>query len=132
MSWVEEAIATWKEAGIKLRPGASPERIAQVETLLGFQFPEDFVALYLEMDGFVDFDWDDELISVWSLDRMVKEYIEDKDVNYIGFCDYCINCYSFGFLKIEAGIFCSADQTKSSAENFSAFVRLMLLCSALV
>ena len=97
LSWVDQAIAIWTLSGIKLQSGLSADRINDFEKLLDFTFPRDFVDLYSRVNGCEDFDWTEHMFSLWSLDRITKEYQEDGDTNYIGFCDFLINSYSIGF-----------------------------------
>lgn len=65
------------------------------------------------------------MFSLWSIERILDEYIEDNNSNYIGFCDYLINSHSIGFLKRTKGVFKSYDQTKSICNTFQEAIELM-------
>lgn len=124
LRWTDQAIATWTSKGIKLQKGVSVDKISDFEKLLGFSFPQDFTDLYKKVNGFEDFDWNEYMFSLWSLDRIMKEY-QEEDTNYIGFCDFLINSHSIGFFKTDIGIYKSYDQTKPIAGNFKEFVLLL-------
>jgi len=118
LSWTDQAIFIWTSKGIKLQVGISNDKISDFEKLLGFKFPQDFIDLYSKANGFEDFDWNEHMFSLWSLERILKEYHEDGDTNYIGFCDFLINSHSIGFFKTDTGIFKSYDQTKPIGNTF--------------
>jgi len=109
-SWVEAVIFQWKTEKISLNPGASPAQIDETEKTLGYQFPDEFKALYLQVNGFKDFDWRNNMISVWPLERIISEHTDGKNQDFIGFADYLINSSVYGFLKNEKGIFELLDQ----------------------
>lgn len=56
MDWVDNVIRIWNLKGIKLQEGASQKKIADIEDLLKFSLPKDFVALYTKANGFENFD----------------------------------------------------------------------------
>lgn len=65
-------------------------------------------------------------------DRMLKEYQQDNDRNYIGFCDFLINSHSIGFLKDDVGVFKSYDQTKAIGQTFKDVIELINSNSGLI
>ena len=73
LSWTDQAISIWISKGIKLQNGSSVDKVSDLEKLLDFSFPKDFIDLYLKVDGFEDFDWNEHMFSLWSLDRILKE-----------------------------------------------------------
>ncbi|MET7000818.1 SMI1/KNR4 family protein [Chitinophaga defluvii] len=109
-NWVETTILQWKTENITLRPGASPAQINDTEKMLGYLFPDEFKTLYLQVNGFTDFDWRSNMISIWPLDRIISEYTDSQDKSFIGFADYLINSATYGFLKNETGVFKQVDQ----------------------
>ncbi len=82
-SWTDQAIDIWTSKGIKLQNGISVDKISEFEKLIDFKFPQDFIELYSKANGFEDFDWNENMFSLWSLDRILKEYQEDGNTNYI-------------------------------------------------
>ena len=100
LGWTGQAILTWTNSGIKLQQGLSLNTIMDFEEQLNFQFPQDFKELYQKVNGFEDFEWNKQMFSLWSLNRILKEYQEDDDNNYVGLCDYLISSHSIGSLKL--------------------------------
>ena len=125
LSWTDQAISTWTDNGIKLQPRLPREVITTFEAQLGFEFPEDFRELYQRVNGFEDFDWNTHMFSLWSLDRILKEYQEGDDDNYVGFCDYLINSHSIGFFKSEEGVYKSYSQIEPIAKTFREAIDLI-------
>ncbi|WP_143307491.1 SMI1/KNR4 family protein [Chitinophaga vietnamensis] len=95
----------WRTEKIKLNPAASPDLIAEIEIAIGFSFPEEFKELYAQVNGFADFDWRENLFSIWPLERILEEYESSADKGFVGFSDYLINSHSLGFLKSQSGVF---------------------------
>jgi len=104
-SWVNEVVAKWKSEGVKINSAASIDEITLAETSLGFKFPEDFKELYLQINGFKDLDWQEHMFYFWPLERIVKEFTDSPDKNFIGFCDFLIASHYIGFKKTQTGIF---------------------------
>ena len=125
LSWTDQAISLWTSKGIKLQNSISVDIIPDFEKLLDFRFPKDFIDLYIKVNGFEDFDWNEHVFSLWSLERILKEYHEEKDTNYIGFCDFLINSHSIGFLKSGIGIYKSYEQTQPIATTFEDAIFLI-------
>jgi hypothetical protein len=132
ISWADEAIATWTNSCIKLQPGLSLEAIRSFEEQLDFQFPPDFIELYQRANGFEGFDWNKDMFSLWPLERILKEYREDNDDNYVGFCDYLINSHSIGFFKSEQGVYKSYSQMQPIAKTFREAIELININSDLL
>ena len=125
LSWTDQVIDFWISKGIKLQNGISIDKIHDFEKLLDFKFPQDFIELYSKANGFEDFDWNEHMFSLWSLDRILKEYQEDDDANYIGFCDFLINSHSIGFYKSDSRIYKYYNQPETITDNFQDFILLL-------
>ena len=104
-SWVQSVIRGWAAANIELRSGASAASINDIAQSICFPFPDDFIPLYLQMDGFDNWDWTPTMFSIWPMERILEEYDPDDKNGFIGFCDYLVNCHSLGFSKRQSGIF---------------------------
>ncbi|MEO6720181.1 MAG: SMI1/KNR4 family protein [Ferruginibacter sp.] len=124
-SWTDQIISNWTSSGIKLQGGASFENISEFEKSLDFKLPEDFIEVYSRVDGFEDLDWNENMFSLWSLDRILKEYKEDGDTNFIGFCDFLINSHSIGFYKSDRRIYKYYKEPEAIADNFKDFILLL-------
>jgi hypothetical protein len=125
LSWTDRAILVWTNSGIKFQPGVSLNIITSYEAQLDFQFQLDFKELYQKVNGFEDFDWNKHMFSLWSLERILKEYRENNDNNYVGFCDYLINSHSIGFFKSEKGVYKSYSQIEPIADTFREAIELI-------
>jgi len=104
VAWVQKAITQWQEEGIELNQGASTADIEKAEDQIEFIFPNDFKELYLYANGFSDYEWRNNLFSIWSLERIISEY-NDSFNGFVGFCDYSICVFSLGFDKNKSGIY---------------------------
>ena len=124
MDLFDYTIAIWNETNVKLQSGASEELILEFEGKLNFKFPNDFKTFYLKINGFVDCDWNKNMFSLWSLERIFEEYKFNQNDNYIGFCDYLINSHSIGYMKNENGIFINTVDEKI-CETFEEFIDLL-------
>ncbi|RFS20097.1 hypothetical protein DVR12_20485 [Chitinophaga silvatica] len=115
-STIIEILQQWQNEKIKLNPAASSELITRVEIEIGFSFPEEFEELYKQANGFTDFDWRENMFSIWPLERIFYEYNSSNDKDFIGFSDFLINSHNIGFLKSQPGVF------KNYATNENIFV----------
>jgi hypothetical protein len=123
--WVVETVSNWKHNGIKLQPGISLDDIAKLENQLQFQFPTDFKEFYQQANGCEYLEMTESCYSLWSVERILEEYQKDSNDNYVGFCDYLVNSYSFGFFKNENGIFQEFNQFEVKGETFKRFIELI-------
>lgn len=103
--WIREAMEQWHAENVRLNPPAQLSDIEALEKKLSFEFPESFKKLYLIVNGFHDFEWRTNLFSWWSLDRIAKEYEDDRDADFIGFSDFLIVSHVIGFDRTTSKIF---------------------------
>lgn len=134
-TWNDGLINFWRSKGIQLKSGATLAEISKTESIIGFKFPEAFIILYLKVDGFDNNDWDENMISIWPLGRILDEYGRYK--GFVGFSDYLINSHVFGFVKDQEGIFKNYDLAESDlpekiAESFQEGINLINLNSDLL
>ncbi len=104
-NWIETVFKKWNSEGVKINEGASIELIKAVEEKLNFIFPDDFKAFYQKINGFKDLDWQEHMFCFWSLERIVEEFEEPDDEDFIGFCDFFTSSSYFGYKKNCKGIF---------------------------
>ena len=132
-----ELVMNWNRENIKLNSGISHDAIKQFQVEFDFSFEEDlFVEYLLKINGFVDFEWDKNLFSFWSIDRMREENIDRyHSSDAIWFCDHSINLCSFGFGKTDNKIY-TEYQTIGAfqpvANSFKEFISLYLKDSYLL
>jgi len=121
-TWITEALASWSTSKTKLQPGISLEKIREAEKILQFSFPQDFIDLYTIINGFEDWDWNSYMFSLWPLERILEEYVNESNSDYIGFCDFLIYSYSIGFSKITGHICKDNHSSISIIESFQQFI----------
>lgn len=131
-SWADKVISYWKSKGIKLQNGISLTTISESENIIGFRFPMAFIKLYKKVNGFEDWSWNEYMFSVWPLEKIVEEYHESNDKNFISFCDYLINSHCIGFLKEHNGVFKDYNQTKPISSTFQEVIELINTDSKLI
>lgn len=116
----------WTNENIKLNPPSTSESIKATEEIIDFLFPDDFKEFYLQMDGFVDWDWTKNMFSIWPLARILEEYHNESDKNFIAFADYLINAIQFGFVKGKDGVFKNTGEIPELiADTFSEAIALI-------
>lgn len=119
-------IDQWAAQGIKLSQPATVVEIEEAETILGFQFPDDFKEFYLTLDGFVDWDWTSNMFSIWPLARIIEEYNNESDKSFVVFADFLINAHHIGFVKGQNGVFKNSDAIPEIvASTFSEVIFLI-------
>jgi hypothetical protein len=124
-NWAANVLQCWNTEGIDIEGPASSSAISEVESILGFKFPDDFKCLYQKVNGFKDREMNKAMFSIWSLERIVEEHSKSDDKNFVGFCDYLISCHFIGFYKNEEGIFKEYDQFKRITLRFSESIDLI-------
>jgi len=122
--WILATIQQWHKEGIELNPPSTSKLIEQAEQMLGFSFPDDFKQLYLVADGFKDNDWRANMITIWPIPRILEEY-DRRNRQFIGFSDYLINCWAFGFIKDKGGIYRDVDYSSKICESFRDCIKLI-------
>lgn len=130
--WIDETISLWKSDNVRIQVGISADQISFYEKQLDFGFPSDFIDLYLRVNGFEDFEWEKNMFSLWSLDRILTEYHERNDPDFIGFCDFLVNSHCIGFWKEQKGIFKSYDRARPIAASFAETIGLINANSELI
>jgi hypothetical protein len=123
--WATSIVSFWLSANIKLEGAAALSEISEMEIGIGMRFPISFVELYKIANGFKDWDMNEHMISIWPLDRIKEEYTQNKDKNFVGFCDYLINSHHIGFLKNSPGIFKEYDEFNPIASTFEEAIELI-------
>lgn len=123
--WINDAILTWQKEGIPLHMGVWETYITEIEEWLDFSFPPDFYEFYKAVNGFAKNESNKELFCLWSLETIWEEYSGSKDAEFIGFCDYMINSWQYGYLKNQSGIYINALSFEKVADSFKEFIELL-------
>ena len=104
-SWIESILTYWRNKKIELEDGASEFQIKEAEQILGLQLPSTFKGLYEKANGFRGNDWNEHMVSIWPIERIIEAHSHKRYANFVGFSDYFINSHVFGFLKDRSGIY---------------------------
>ena len=123
-NWIDETINLLNKTDVKMQSGIPIEYFLEFEKKLDFIFPADFKEFYQKVNGFVDCDWNENMFSLWSLEKILEEFNDNEDNNYIGFCDYLIHSHSIGFFKNSEGIFINTEYEKI-CNTFEEFIFLL-------
>ncbi|WP_163407563.1 SMI1/KNR4 family protein [Flavobacterium ajazii] len=123
--WARSVVERWRKMGIKLNPPATLKEIIEIEAELNFSFPNSFKELYKLANGFRDWDFTNELMSISPLSKILKDYKEDEDEDFIPFCDHSINLFWIGFLKSESGVFLSSYTVEPLALTYKEAIELI-------
>ena len=124
----DNLITFWKKIGVKVNHGLSELEILESESKLNFEFPEDFRRYLEKVNGLEDFEWDGEMISFWSAQRMENEF-PDQPATMVCFADYLINSHTFGFDRETKKIYVSywgVNLIEPFADSFTEFVDIYL------
>lgn len=104
-NWVHEVISKWKVENVKLNPPSSISEIEKAESVLEFKFPQDFKDFYLQANGFDGLDWQEHMFTLWPIELIIREFNDNANKNFIGFCDFLIASHYIGFNKNREGVF---------------------------
>ena len=105
---MKAVLQRWEREGIKLLPAHEESEVVAALRRLGRPFSQNIVRLYCATGGMADGEMDNQMFSVWTLDKLVVE--NSKHMRpHILFGDFLIDSHSYG-LKYE------------DAENSSVYV----------
>ncbi|WP_426667702.1 SMI1/KNR4 family protein [Mucilaginibacter sp. McL0603] len=104
-SWVDKVVLKWSREGVKINEPAPNELIEQTERVLKFSFPTDFKEFYSVINGFKDLDWQEHMFYFWPLERIMEEYFDLQDKDFIPFCDFLLASHYIGFKRNQHGIY---------------------------
>ncbi|WP_299709012.1 SMI1/KNR4 family protein [uncultured Tenacibaculum sp.] len=102
---INKIISHYKKSGIKLNKGIEVANINTLEKKLKFIFPNSFKEFYKAINGFSDFDMDDNMFTIYSIERIEEEFKASKNAEFIPFSDYLINSHQIGFRKSDGHVY---------------------------
>ena len=103
MNSIERIVAKWREERAALNPGANALQLESLERLLGLPLPADLRSFYSAANGMEDYQQDLRMLSMWSIERIVRErnIREDEDewgaFRDIAFADVIFYAWHFRF-----------------------------------
>jgi len=131
--WTQNVINNWNEKNIQLEKSVSESEIRKAEDIIGIKFPISFIELYKRANGFKDSDCNENMISIWPIQKIIEEYpIDNSNKDFVSFCDYFIFSHCIGFLKGTDGIFKDYGHKILIASSFEECIDLINANSNLI
>jgi hypothetical protein len=125
----EKLISHCNDKAIQINRAATTEEIETLERDLGIGFPADFKEYLSVMNGFSDYEWDDDMISFWSLGR-IRERHSRYPSELVVVADYSFECCTWGFYGRDEKVYITYDLVdyapKPVTNSFSEFLDLYL------
>ena len=109
MNSMDRMLARWRAEGVALNDGGSMMQIESLERLIGNALPEDMRTFYTAANGMADYQHDPRMVSVWSLERVVRErnILEGEDEwgsdQDLAFADVLYSAWHFRLRVRETG-----------------------------
>jgi len=88
-------------------------QIELLEKKVNFIFPRTFKEFYGKINGFNDWDWDENMFTIYPIERIEEEYFLEKKESFVPFCDYLICSHQIGFNKNDGHIYINHDIDKN-------------------
>src|SRR5574338_552370 len=73
MDAIQKMLQRWREERVPLNEGAGALQLESLERLIGQQLPSDMRAFYTAADGMPDYQHDPRMVSMWSIERVIRE-----------------------------------------------------------
>jgi hypothetical protein len=73
MSSIDRILALWRDERVALNPGASAMQMESLERLMDVPLPPELLAFYSAANGMQDYQHDARMVSMWSIERAVRE-----------------------------------------------------------
>ena len=92
---VKAIIQKWEREGIELLPPHEEKEVLAILSPLGRPFSQDVVSLYCMTGGMAEGLMDDEGLSLWTMERLVKENLNQQRLLLL-FMDALIDSHFYG------------------------------------
>src|SRR5262245_46136188 len=130
---IETAVDRWRKAGVELNPPANSESLKELARFIGCDVPSDLARFYNLANGMVDYETEDDMVSFWSIERIVTENDAKAVVDERGpcldvaFADWMIESWRF-YLRVAGGevVGVFAEGGGPKANSLVEFFRLYL------
>ncbi|HEX6003972.1 MAG TPA: SMI1/KNR4 family protein [Burkholderiales bacterium] len=73
MDAIQKMLQRWREERVPLNEGAGALQLESLERLIGQPLPSDVRAFYTAADGMPDYQQDPRMVSMWSIERVMRE-----------------------------------------------------------
>jgi hypothetical protein len=123
MNVAKSILAAWRNDRIELNPPASAHELAQLAELLGAAVPADLLYFYSMANGMVDNTMDTWHVSLWSIDRVLREndVVDRAGRRWIAFADVLAYSWCFRFAPGEMQTRVLAESTGEEFASLEAF-----------
>ncbi len=90
-------IKRWQEENIRLSPPNSEQQVIDCFLVIESLISKDILEFYTNFGGMIDYDMDESLLSVWTLETIMKENSVSSELTC--FADFLIesHCYAFKY-----------------------------------
>lgn len=73
MSSIDRMLARWRDESVALNAGASTMQMESLERMIGYSLPDEVRNFYASANGMQDYQHDPRMVSVWAIERIVRE-----------------------------------------------------------
>jgi hypothetical protein len=73
MNSIEKMLAAWRSEDVPLNAGATAPELESLERFLAVPLPADLRSFYSAANGMPDFQHDARMVSMWSIERLIRE-----------------------------------------------------------
>ena len=131
---IKQLKKSWEAQKISLAKPLSEEEIIAAFAEINIFVPKDVIEVYTNFGGFDKDDMDSELITFWSIEKIIRESRSSKhnfSDKYTYFADHLIDSYWYGFEFRDAeysSVFVSYDKNdnRKVADSFGKFFEIYL------
>ena len=125
MNSAKAVLARWRHDRIELNPPASDVELARLADFLGGLVPADLLELYSMTNGMVDNAMDAMNVSVWSVDRVLREndIVDRAGQRWIAFADFLVYSWCFRLAPREAHTQVLAESTGEEFASLADFFK---------
>jgi len=129
---LEKVKNLWQKQGLAVNDPLDLSRTKKQLQLLGVQATDEILEVFSTLNGFEDID--DECLSFWSLDQMIRENVNSRyivDKSYVHFADFLIFSHTYAFRQDSeafGSLYCyyAPDYIVRIADSFEEFFEYYL------
>jgi hypothetical protein len=73
MNSIDWMLARWRDESVAVNAGASTMQMESLERMIGCSLPDEVRNFYASANGMQDYQHDPRMVSVWAIERVVRE-----------------------------------------------------------
>lgn len=97
---IQKVVARWTSENTGHTPPLGPSRVKEMLQMLTEEVPEDAIALYCQTGGVAEGDMDNNLFSLWPLEKVVEE-AQSTPSKRVEFGDFLIDSHRYSLAFTE-------------------------------